>query len=51
MNRFTDKVNVSRQGDEADAHHRWVAAAQVPYFVWVSIATVLQLSITWMNLG
>ena len=25
------------------------AAAQVPYFVWVSIATVLQLSITWMN--
>jgi benzodiazapine receptor len=30
-------------------HHRWVAAAQVPYFVWVSIATVLQLSITWMN--
>ena len=30
-------------------HYRWVAAAQVPYFVWVSIATVLQLSITWMN--
>ena len=27
----------------------WVALAQVPYFVWVSIATVLQLSITWMN--
>ena len=25
------------------------AAAPVPYFVWVSIATVLQLSITWMN--
>jgi len=23
--------------------------AQVPYFIWVSIATVLQLSITWMN--
>ena len=23
--------------------------AQVPYFVWVSIATVLQFSITWMN--
>jgi len=21
----------------------------VPYFVWVSIATVLQLSITWVN--
>ena len=32
-------------------HHRWVAAAQVPYFVWVSLATVLQLSITWMNWG
>lgn len=30
-------------------HARLVAAAQVPYFVWVSIATVLQLSITWMN--
>jgi tryptophan-rich sensory protein len=27
----------------------WVALAQVPHFVWVSIATVLQLSITWMN--
>jgi tryptophan-rich sensory protein len=30
-------------------HHRWVAYAQVPYFIWVSIATVLQLSITAMN--
>ena len=30
-------------------HHRWVAAAQMPYLVWGSIATVLQLSITWMN--
>jgi len=29
--------------------YRWVAVAQVPYFIWVSIATVLQLSITWMN--
>ena len=28
---------------------RWVAVVQIPYFVWVSIATVLQLSITWMN--
>jgi tryptophan-rich sensory protein len=26
-----------------------VAFAQVPYFVWVSIAAVLQLSITAMN--
>lgn len=28
---------------------RWVALAQTPYFVWVSIATVLQISITVMN--
>ena len=27
-------------------HYRWVAWAQVPYLVWVSIATVLQLTIT-----
>lgn len=32
-------------------HHRWVAAAQVPYLAWVSTATVLQLSITIMNWG
>lgn len=30
-------------------HHRWVALAQVPYFCWVTTATILQLSITWMN--
>lgn len=30
-------------------HHKWVAFAQVPYFVWVSIATVLQLCITMWN--
>ena len=30
-------------------HYRLVALAQVPYFVWVSLATVLQLSITAMN--
>jgi benzodiazapine receptor len=29
--------------------YRWVALAQIPYFVWVSIATVLQLSITFGN--
>jgi len=28
---------------------RWVALVQVPYFAWVSTATVLQLSIAWMN--
>lgn len=32
-------------------HYRWVALAQVPYLIWVSIATLLQLSITWMNWG
>lgn len=32
-------------------HYRWVAVAQVPYFIWVSLATTLQLSITWMNWG
>jgi benzodiazapine receptor len=31
--------------------YKLVAVAQVPYFVWVSIATVIQLSITWMNWG
>jgi tryptophan-rich sensory protein len=30
-------------------YHPRVAIAQAPYFVWVSIATVLQLSITAMN--
>lgn len=30
-------------------HHRWVAMAQVPYFVWVLIAMILQGSITWLN--
>ena len=30
-------------------HAAWIAMAQLPYFVWVSIATVLQLAITWMN--
>ncbi|MCX5691606.1 MAG: tryptophan-rich sensory protein [Planctomycetota bacterium] len=29
--------------------NRWVALAQVPYLMWVSTATVLQLSITVMN--
>ncbi len=30
-------------------YHRWVAFAQIPYFIWVSIATVLQLCITFWN--
>ena len=28
---------------------RWIAAALIPYLVWVSIASVLQLSITFSN--
>ncbi len=32
-------------------HYRWVAVGRVPYFVWVSLATVLQFSITAMNWG
>ena len=28
----------------------WVALMNLPYLVWVSFATVLQLTITWMNL-
>lgn len=30
-------------------HARWVALANVPYLLWVAFATVLQLSITWLN--
>ena len=32
-------------------HYKWAGIAQLPYFVWVSIATALQPSITWMNGG
>jgi benzodiazapine receptor len=28
---------------------RWVAWVNIPYFLWVGFATVLQLSITWLN--
>ena len=30
-------------------HYRWASLAQIPYLVWVSLARVLQLSITWNN--
>ena len=30
-------------------HKRWVGLANLPYLAWVSFATVLQLSITWLN--
>lgn len=31
-------------------HARWVTYIQVPYLLWVSFATVLQLSITYLNM-
>lgn len=30
-------------------HLKAIALAQIPYFLWVSFATILQLSITWLN--
>jgi translocator protein len=30
-------------------HARWVAYMQIPYLLWVSFATVLQLTITFLN--
>ena len=30
-------------------YSRWIALAQLPYLAWVSVATILQLSITAMN--
>ena len=30
-------------------HARWVVYANIPYFLWVSFATVLQLTITYLN--
>lgn len=30
-------------------HYRWVALANIPYLAWVSFATVLQLTITYLN--
>jgi len=30
-------------------HIRWVAYMQIPYLLWVSFATVLQLTITFLN--
>lgn len=29
----------------------WVALINLPYFAWVSFATVLQLTLTWLNWG
>lgn len=30
-------------------HARWVVYMQIPYLLWVSFATVLQMSITYLN--
>ena len=30
-------------------HVKWVALVNIPYLLWVSFATVLQLTITWLN--
>jgi tryptophan-rich sensory protein len=30
-------------------HSRIIAYAQIPYLLWVSFATILQLTITWLN--
>jgi len=30
-------------------HHRWITFLQFPYLLWVSFATVLQLTITYLN--
>lgn len=32
-------------------HSRWIAYANIPYLLWVAFATVLQLTITFLNLG
>lgn len=32
-------------------HARWIAYIQVPYLLWVSFATVLQLTVTYLNMG
>lgn len=31
-------------------HARWITYIQIPYLLWVSFATVLQLTITYLNL-
>jgi len=30
-------------------HARWITYLQIPYLLWVSFATVLQLTITYLN--
>ena len=37
------------RGSLSEAGLAWVTYANLPYLAWVSFATVLQLTITWMN--
>ncbi|MFH1289319.1 MAG: tryptophan-rich sensory protein [Patescibacteria group bacterium] len=30
-------------------HQKWITYIQIPYLLWVSFATVLQLTITYLN--
>lgn len=30
-------------------HTKWITVVNIPYLLWVSFATVLQLTITWLN--
>jgi len=30
-------------------HTAWIAYMQIPYLLWVTFATVLQLTVTWLN--
>lgn len=30
-------------------HMKWITYVQIPYLIWVSLASVLQLSITYLN--
>jgi tryptophan-rich sensory protein len=30
-------------------HTRWIAYIQIPYLIWVSFASILQITITWLN--
>lgn len=30
-------------------HVKWIALINIPYLLWVSFATVLQLTVTWLN--
>lgn len=32
------------------SHTRWVTYSQIPYLLWVSFATVLQLTVTFLNM-